>query len=58
MQIGCALSKNTASILVFRFIGGMFAACPLTVRAPPEHDSQHGQQADAISFGINRTLEL
>ncbi|KAH9942618.1 MFS general substrate transporter [Amylocystis lapponica] len=28
-QVGCALSKNTASILVFRFLGGVFAACPL-----------------------------
>ncbi len=25
-----ALSKNTASLLVFRFLGGVFAACPLT----------------------------
>lgn len=29
-QIGCALSKNTASLLVFRFLGGTFAAAPLT----------------------------
>ncbi|KAB5589458.1 MFS transporter [Ceratobasidium theobromae] len=29
-QIGCALAPNTASILVFRFLGGTFAACPLT----------------------------
>ncbi|KAG7450645.1 MFS general substrate transporter [Guyanagaster necrorhizus] len=29
-QIGMALAKNTASLLVFRFIGGTFAACPLT----------------------------
>ncbi|KAA1470779.1 MFS general substrate transporter [Dentipellis sp. KUC8613] len=29
-QVGCALSKNTASILVFRFLGGAFAAAPLT----------------------------
>ncbi|OCF32686.1 polyamine transporter 1 [Kwoniella heveanensis BCC8398] len=29
-QVGCALSKNTASILIFRFLGGMFAAAPLT----------------------------
>jgi MFS family permease len=28
-QLGCALSKNTASILVFRFLGGCFAASPL-----------------------------
>ena len=28
-QIGSALSKNTASILVFRFLGGTFAAAPL-----------------------------
>ncbi|KAK7449165.1 hypothetical protein VKT23_013315 [Stygiomarasmius scandens] len=28
-QIGCALANNTASILVFRFIGGTFAAGPL-----------------------------
>jgi len=30
MQIGCALSKNSASILVFRFLGGCFASAPLT----------------------------
>ncbi|WVF67479.1 hypothetical protein IAT40_002235 [Kwoniella sp. CBS 6097] len=30
MQVGCALSKNTASILIFRFLGGTFAAAPLT----------------------------
>ncbi|OWZ29802.1 polyamine transporter 1 [Cryptococcus neoformans AD2-60a] len=29
-QVGCALSKNIASILVFRFLGGTFAAAPLT----------------------------
>ncbi|KAI9512855.1 MFS general substrate transporter [Russula earlei] len=29
-QLGCALSKNTASILVFRFLAGTFAAAPLT----------------------------
>jgi MFS family permease len=29
-QVGCALSKNTASILIFRFLGGTFAAAPLT----------------------------
>ncbi|KAF9022967.1 MFS general substrate transporter [Hymenopellis radicata] len=29
-QVGMALSKNTASLLVFRFLGGVFAACPLT----------------------------
>lgn len=29
-QIGCALSKNTGSILVFRFLSGTFAAAPLT----------------------------
>ncbi|EGO05152.1 hypothetical protein SERLA73DRAFT_100773 [Serpula lacrymans var. lacrymans S7.3] len=28
-QIGCALSNNTASILIFRFLGGTFAAAPL-----------------------------
>ena len=28
-QLGCALSQNTASILVFRFLGGTFAAAPL-----------------------------
>ncbi|KAI6136506.1 MFS general substrate transporter [Pisolithus sp. B1] len=28
-QLACALSKNTASLLVFRFIGGTFASCPL-----------------------------
>ncbi|KAI0776897.1 MFS general substrate transporter [Trametes elegans] len=29
-QIGCALSPNTASILIFRFLGGTFAAAPLS----------------------------
>lgn len=29
-QVGCALSKNTGSILVFRFLSGTFAAAPLT----------------------------
>lgn len=28
-QVGCALSQNTASILIFRFLGGIFAAAPL-----------------------------
>ncbi|KAF8167782.1 polyamine transporter 1 [Crassisporium funariophilum] len=29
-QVGSALAKNTASVLVFRFLGGVFAAAPLT----------------------------
>ncbi|KAH7317498.1 MFS general substrate transporter [Rhizoctonia solani] len=29
-QIGSALAPNVASILIFRFLGGTFAACPLT----------------------------
>lgn len=29
-NVACALSKNTASILVFRFLGGTFGAAPLT----------------------------
>ncbi|TKY87411.1 hypothetical protein EX895_004089 [Sporisorium graminicola] len=29
-NVGCALSKNTASILIFRFLAGTFAASPLT----------------------------
>lgn len=29
-QVGCALSRNTASILIFRFLGGIFASAPLT----------------------------
>ncbi|KAL4070839.1 major facilitator superfamily domain-containing protein [Scleroderma citrinum] len=28
-QMACALSNNAASLLVFRFLGGTFAACPL-----------------------------
>ncbi|KAH7920091.1 MFS general substrate transporter [Leucogyrophana mollusca] len=28
-QIGCALAPNTAAILIFRFLGGTFAAAPL-----------------------------
>lgn len=27
---GCALSKNGASIIIFRLLGGLFAAAPLT----------------------------
>ncbi|KAI5121794.1 hypothetical protein M0805_009786 [Coniferiporia weirii] len=29
-QVGCALSQNTASILIFRLLSGTFAAAPLT----------------------------
>lgn len=29
-QVGSALSHNTASVLIFRFLGGTFAASPLT----------------------------
>lgn len=29
-QVGAALSPNTASILIFRFLGGTFAAAPLS----------------------------
>ncbi|KAI0074662.1 MFS general substrate transporter [Panus rudis PR-1116 ss-1] len=29
-QVGCALSPNTGAILTFRFLGGVFAAAPLT----------------------------
>ncbi|OBZ78241.1 hypothetical protein A0H81_02454 [Grifola frondosa] len=29
-QVGCALSRNKASIIVFRLLGGLFAAAPLT----------------------------
>ncbi|KAK0543641.1 hypothetical protein OC846_006341 [Tilletia horrida] len=29
-NVGCALSQNTASILIFRFLSGTFAAAPLT----------------------------
>lgn len=29
-QVGCALSRNTASILIFRLLGGVFAAAPLS----------------------------
>ncbi|KAL6299148.1 MFS general substrate transporter [Sparassis latifolia] len=29
-QVGCALSRNVASILIFRFLGGVFAAAPLS----------------------------
>ncbi|OCH86985.1 hypothetical protein OBBRIDRAFT_736922, partial [Obba rivulosa] len=29
-QLGCALSHNRASIIVFRLLGGMFAAAPFT----------------------------
>ena len=28
-QVGCALAPNTAAILIFRFLGGVFAAAPL-----------------------------
>ncbi|KAI0034037.1 major facilitator superfamily domain-containing protein [Vararia minispora EC-137] len=30
-QVGCALSKNTESVLIFRLLSGIFAAAPLTV---------------------------
>lgn len=29
-QVGCALAKNMASLLVFRFLGGCFAAAPMS----------------------------
>ncbi len=29
-QVGAALSRNTASLLIFRLLGGTFAAAPLT----------------------------
>lgn len=29
-QVGCALSPNTGAILAFRFLGGTFAAAPMT----------------------------
>ncbi|QRW15487.1 major facilitator superfamily transporter [Ceratobasidium sp. AG-Ba] len=29
-QVGCALAPNKNALLVFRFLGGTFAACPLT----------------------------
>ncbi|VDC02269.1 unnamed protein product [Peniophora sp. CBMAI 1063] len=29
-QVGCALSRNTASIIIFRLLSGIFAAAPLT----------------------------
>lgn len=32
-NIGCAFSKNTAQILIFRFIGGLFGSTPLNVGA-------------------------
>ena len=30
-QVGAALSPNTGAILVFRFLGGTFAAAPLVI---------------------------
>ncbi|KAG1759745.1 MFS general substrate transporter [Suillus occidentalis] len=30
-QVGCALSKNTASIIIFRLLGGLFAAAPALI---------------------------
>ena len=29
-QVGSALAPNTATLLIFRFLGGFFAAAPLT----------------------------
>ena len=29
-QVGCALAPNTGALLAFRFLGGTFAAAPLT----------------------------
>jgi MFS family permease len=30
-QVGCALAPNTAALLIFRLLGGTFAASPLSV---------------------------
>ncbi|KZV59601.1 MFS general substrate transporter [Peniophora sp. CONT] len=30
-QVGCALSPNTVALIVFRFLGGLFASAPLTI---------------------------
>lgn len=41
-QIGCALSPNVGALLVFRFLGGVFASSPLTKYVfPPSNRSNH-----------------
>ena len=30
MQVGNALAPDTAALLIFRFLGGLFAAAPMT----------------------------
>ncbi|TYJ53522.1 hypothetical protein B9479_005853 [Cryptococcus floricola] len=53
-QVGCALSKNIASILVFRFLGGVFGASPLTnsgaLLADIWDDKRRGKAMSCFSF--------
>ncbi|PCH34693.1 MFS general substrate transporter [Wolfiporia cocos MD-104 SS10] len=50
-QVGCALSPNTASILIFRFLGGAFAAAPLSNSGALISDMwDAGTRGDALAF--------
>ncbi|KZT02502.1 MFS general substrate transporter [Laetiporus sulphureus 93-53] len=50
-QVGCALSRNTASILVFRFLGGTFAAAPLSNSGAVLSDIwDAGTRGEALAF--------
>ncbi|PCH34696.1 MFS general substrate transporter [Wolfiporia cocos MD-104 SS10] len=50
-QVGCALSRNTASILVFRFLGGTFAAAPLSNSGALVSDMwDAGTRGEALAF--------
>lgn len=49
--VGCALSQNTAQILVFRFLAGAFGACPLS-NAPAVIGDICGPKQRATAVGI------
>ncbi|KAF9806308.1 hypothetical protein IEO21_08731 [Rhodonia placenta] len=50
-QVGAALSPNTASILIFRFLGGTFAAAPLSNSGALISDIwDAGTRGEALAF--------
>ncbi|KZT04040.1 MFS general substrate transporter [Laetiporus sulphureus 93-53] len=50
-QVGCALSRNTGSILVFRFLSGTFAAAPLSNSGALVSDIwDAGTRGEALAF--------
>lgn len=54
MQVGCALAPNVGALLAFRFLGGTFAAAPLTnsgALLADIWDGDHRGQAMAL-FGL------